>query len=181
MMRKLFLLTGVLILETSLCAQSWTWSTFDAGTRGNGSSVIRVETQIEIINKKSVETRKYTGEMGAQDHHGYAGVIITPDTATLTTLKTAKGVKFWVTGDGNNYQFMVETTMVTDGGDFGYNFTATKAKDTQVIIEFKSLAQESWAIQRAWDPNQMTKLKIQTLGYRVPPFHFKIWGLDIIR
>ncbi|MDO4505377.1 MAG: CIA30 family protein [Spirochaetales bacterium] len=101
-MKKLLVLIAAALMCSGLFAQAaGNWVAY-SDEEGNGGS----STAVATVNGDSVN---FSGTVTTKYQYGYAG-IRTDDAAFIEALKTSKGIKLTVKGDGKKYSVRVETT-----------------------------------------------------------------------
>lgn len=175
------ILTTVLLVSGSLVAQTFNdserWSSYDDSASG-GTSKITKQAAMETINGKEALAITITGMVTTKYQYGFIGVAANPSLATLTFMKTAKGITFMAVGDGQKYRVKIETSDITDFDMYGKEFTAPKGKAVAVTIPFSTLAQEGWGAKKKFDPAKITQISFQTIGQPIASVSFKIIGLE---
>ena len=171
-MKKLLVLIAAAFMCTGLVAQTVKgWSPYSDVDNG-GSSTAKVTVNNGVTTVAGTVTTKY--------QYGYAGLTMNSDPEFISALKTAKGVKVTVKGDGKKYSFRVETN---DRPDYCFHqFTVTAgAKETTYEIPFSKLAQESWGKKKAFVPENITQVSFQTVGQPISSYSFDVVKVEVMK
>lgn len=172
-MKKLLVILATALLCTGAFAQQKEWGVYTDAEGNGGSST--ATTAVEN------GTTKVTGTVTTQCPYGFAGVTLVGDKdAFIEDLKTAKGIKLTVKGDGKSYNIRVETSDRKDYCFHEYTFKATE-KETTYEIPFKKLVQESWGKKMKFDQKKITTISIQTIGQPIESYSFEIINLEPLK
>ena len=121
----------------------------------------------------------FSGTVTTQYQYGYAG-IRTDDAAFIEALKSAKGIKLTVKGDGKKYSVRIETT---DRPDYCFHqFTfPTSGSNKTFEIPFTRLTQEPWGKAAKFDPSKIKTVSIHTVGQPIPQYSLDIVKLELLK
>ncbi|MCQ2241718.1 CIA30 family protein [Treponema sp.] len=171
-MKKLLLVIAAALMCSGLFAQvAGNWVAY-SDEEGNGGSSTAVATENNgVVN--------FSGTVTTQYQYGYAG-IRTDDAEFIEALKSAKGIKLTVKGDGKKYSVRVETT---DRPDYCFHqFTfPTNAKEKTFEIPFSKLTQEPWGKAAKFDPSKIKTVSIHTVGQPIAKYNLDIVKLEILK
>ncbi|MBQ0039570.1 MAG: CIA30 family protein [Treponema sp.] len=171
-MKKIFVLLAAALLCTGAFAQTVkSWSGLGDADNG-GSSTANVSVKDGVTNFSGVVTTKF--------QYGYATLTMDADPSFTEALKTAKGLKVTVKGDGKKYNFRVETNDRPDYCFHQYAVQAT-AKETTYTILYKSLKQDSWGKQVPFKPENITQVSFQTIGQPINSYSLDVVKVEIIK
>lgn len=171
-MKKLLVVIGAALMSSGLFAQAaGNWVAY-SDEEGNGGSSTAVATE----NNGTVN---FSGTVTTQYQYGYAG-IRTDDAAFIEALKSAKGIKLTVKGDGKKYSVRVETT---DRPDYCFHqFTfPTSGSNKTFEIPFTRLTQEPWGKAAKFDPSKIKTVSIHTVGQPIPQYSLDIVKLELLK
>jgi hypothetical protein len=122
-------------VSATVFAQSFSFFPFD--DKGNGgSSEIKMDSTMETIQGKEYPVSTITGKVTTKYQYGFIGVAVKPDPKMLELLKSAKGIKFKVIGDGRKYRVKVETSDITDFDHYGKEFATKKGEPVEITIPY---------------------------------------------
>lgn len=155
------------------------WNAYNDKADG-GSSVIEKTSEIVKIGDRDVLSVTVKGSVTTQFQYGFCGLAASADPATLKALREGSGISFQTKGDGGKYRIRVETSDITDFNMFGKEFTAPKGKPVEIVIPFKSVAQEPWGIKKKFDPSKITKISFHTIGQPIPSYELTVIDLKVV-
>lgn len=171
-MKKLLLVFVAALMCSGLFAQvAGNWVAYDDAEGNGGSSTATATENNGVVN--------FTGTVTTQYQYGYAG-IRTDDAEFLEALKTAKGIKLTVKGDGKKYSVRVETNDRPDYCFHQFTFPTT-AKENTLIIPFNKLTQEPWGKKVPFNPRNIKTVSIHTVGQPIELYNLDIVKLEILK
>jgi hypothetical protein len=190
-MKKILFLTALSILLFYIYpvfsqdfANNEIWFSYNDKNSG-GSSEIQMSVGEETIGGSAYTVTSVTGKVTTQYQYGFIGfgyAAFSGDEATLAKLKTAKGIKFKVIGDGKSYRFRAETTVVKDSDYHGKIFSTEAGKVVEVYIPYSDLRQEGWGkAVGGFKKDKLWQISFQTVGQPHPSISLKVFDLQIVQ
>jgi len=147
----------------------WEWATFNDSSNGGTSTVNMTE---------AAGAYTFTGNVTNAYEYGFAGWSATPDTATLTALRTATSISFKVMGDGKTYKIMLPTSNITDYSYYSATFSTTNGVETTVTINISGFSQPIWGSpQVALNKSLISNIQWQTNDGALGSFNITIRDL----
>jgi hypothetical protein len=157
----------------------------DANPPDNGDSTVTMTTD----TRDGMTAYTLKGEVSTKFEYGFAGVAITPDAATLASLKTAKGISFKVLGDGKRYTVKYHIAAVRDWAHHEFSFD-TKAGEVMTInVPMRMFMQPAWG--RPISLNAASQRRAQEVSFQThevwrvvdkrTPFEITVWDLRIMQ
>jgi hypothetical protein len=154
---------------------TWNWRV-EADESSGGSSTINMKEE----TLEGLPGYGFTGEITHKYEYGYVDVKVTPDDATMDTLKKAKAISFRFMGNGERAKVKIPTSDVKDYAYFLYEFDTVDGQPQTVIVPIDYLMQPSWgkAVGAAINLDLAEWVEFEYQG-PVGPYEFKIWDLRI--
>lgn len=177
MLKRTVVLCLLLAGSATVFAQSFSFFPFD--DKGNGgSSEIKMDSTMETIQGKEYPVSTITGKVTNKYQYGFIGVAVKPDPKMLELLKSAKGIKFKVIGDGQKYRVKVETSDITDFDHYGKEFATKKGEPVEITVPYSALVQEGWGAKKKFNLASILQLGFQTIGQPIPSVSLKIFDIQ---
>jgi len=182
MQKRILVLALTLIAASGFqaFAQTFTYGTADDKDKG-GTSVIKLVTAKETIGGKEYDVNTVTGSVTTKFQYGFVVFLAVPDDQMMTVLKTATGIKFKTSGDGQKYQVRVETSDITDFDFYGKVFVAPKGNPVDMIIPYAKLSQLGWGAKKTFNPANIKQITVQTVGQPIAAISYKFFDLQPIK
>jgi len=174
----LTVLAGMLFADSLNQADKWISYTDKAD---GGTSTIAMTTANETIGGKQYMVITAKGAVTTKFQYGFVGMATTLDPETLAALKSAKGFKFKVIGDGNKYRVKPETTDIKDYDFYGVTFGPAKGGVTEITVLYDKIAQEGWGAKKKFMPMDITRISVHTVGQPIPAYELKMFAFEIIK
>lgn len=156
----------------------------DASDKGSSTANLTVADEtIGGKTYKGVVTLK--GKVTTDFQYGYAGMMMNNDPtdpvakAFVNALRTGKGVRIAISGDGKKYDLRVETS---DRPDYCFHLISLQAPKGAVKvyeIPYSKLTQYSWGVQKKFDQNKITGLSFQTIGQPISSYELKVISVEL--
>jgi hypothetical protein len=175
----LFLTGSALMAQIQDVTKEMDWYNYD-DRPDRGSSECRFSLAEEKIDGRTLTVAVMSGRVTTQFKYGYAGMGAKPKVELLALLKSGKGIKFRVIGDGKTYRFKTETSDVKDYDYFGRTFETEPGKPLEITVLFDDLAQEGWGQKLVFDRSRIWQLSWQTVGQPHENILLKIYDIRII-
>ena len=182
-MKKIIILAVSLLITASVFAQDGiiAWSTYK-DTNSGGSSTANIVTEEKTISGvKYTGVTTWSGTVTTDFQYGFAGMNSTVTPEFLAGLKSAKGIRIWVSGDGKNYNCRIETNDRPDYCFHQFSFNAPVGSVKQYDIMFTRLKQESWGVKKNFNPNNITQISFQTIGQPIPSYKLHLIKVELIK
>lgn len=172
-MKKLLIVLASALLCSGLFAQTVKgWAAYaDEPNGGSSTATAKVENGVTV----------FTGTVTTKYQYGYAGINLGDmNPEFIEALKTAKGIRLTVKGDGKQYSIRVETNDRPDYCFHQFTFTAG-SKETTFDIPFAKMTQESWGKQVPLNMKNVKTISIHTVGQPIEKYRLEVVKLEIIR
>jgi len=155
---------------------TWVWRV-EADESSGGSSTITMKEETQ----EGLPAYSFTGAITHKYEYGYVDVKVTPDDATMATLKKAKAISFRFMGNGEKAKVKITTSDVKDYAYFLYEFDTVDGKAQTVIVPIEHLMQPSWGKAVGNGIINLDLAQWVEFEYQGPvgPYAFKIWDLRI--
>lgn len=146
------------------------WSAF-TDSSGPGDTDALVSVVREKIGGKEYAVVTAEAEIPSQFRYSYAVWAACPDEATIEKLRSTKGIRFKVEGDGKSYTLRIHTAGITDDDWFSAVFATKKGQVVEVAIPYKKLRQTMQKGAR-FDKSTITGLSFLTRKSTSSPIKF---------
>jgi hypothetical protein len=179
-------LCAALVALTFSCASSggggagisgtWDWRVEADESSGGSSTITMTPETLEGLPGYS-----FTGEITHKYEYGYVDVKVTPDDATMDTLKKATAISFRFMGNGEKAKVKIPTSDVKDYAYFLYEFDTVDGQAQTLIVPIEHLMQPSWGKAVGNGIINLDLAQWVEFEYQGPvgPYAFKIWDLKI--
>jgi hypothetical protein len=157
------------------------WNVYSDAKNSGGSSTVNPDPFVPQKDPgkgaKGTDTfAKVWGTVTTQYQYGFSGFgyNFTPDESTID-ISGYTGVKFWMKGDGRQYNFMIKSPLAKDFAY--YEWAVTAGPDwKEYVVPFKKFYQESWSAPVALSDYLKASegIQLQTVGQPIDKFEFSL-------